>query len=185
MQAAICCKSFPTLPFAGRITLCQDPVGWKAPIRHHSPSNTPNGGPTTPAKQQHPAGLGVQLDQDMQPAQDDDVDVDSPTATANGPAVQAVSVEKKKKKLEKAAAKRPEGASGNGQAGAAAQEDPEKKAKKVNRLNVHHRVSCRCKEPRKTADGARASAYASPICVGCKAVTRVQPQLRTTIYCRI
>ena len=137
MQAAVRCKPFSTLPLAGSITLCQDPIGWKAPIRHHSPSSTPNADPTTPSKQQHPAALGLQPDQDMQPAQDNDLDVDSPTATANGPAVQPVSVEKKKKKPGKAAAKQPEGACDNGQAGAAAQEDPEKKAKKVRHLDVY------------------------------------------------
>ena len=94
-----------------------------------------NAGLTTPPKQQHPAGRGVQPDEDMQPAQGDDVDVDSPTATANGPAVQPVSVEQKKKPG-KNAAKQPESAI-NLQAGAAAQEDPEKKAKKVRHLDVH------------------------------------------------
>ena len=122
---------------AGSITLCQDLIGWKAPIRHHSPSNTPNASLTTPPKQQHPAGLGARPDEDTQPAQEDDVDVDSPTATANGPAVQPVSVEQKKKKPNKAAAEQPESASNNGQPSAAAQEDPEKKAKKVRHLDVH------------------------------------------------
>lgn len=78
----------------------------------------------------------MQPDQDRQAAPEDDTDVDSPTATANGPAVQPVSVEKKKKKPGKAAAKQPENASDNGQAGEAIHEDPEKKAKKVTQLDV-------------------------------------------------
>lgn len=112
--------------------MCQDPVGWKAPVRQHPPSNGPTPGPTTPPKQQQPAALGVQADHDMQAAPEEEVEVDSPTATENGPAVQPVSVEKKKKTAGKAAAKQPESASENGQA--AAQEDPEKKAKKVRHL---------------------------------------------------
>lgn len=79
----------------------------------------------------------MQPSQDRQAAPEDGVDVDSPTATANGPAVQPVSVEKKKKKPGKAAAKQPESASDNGQAGEAAQKDPEKKAKKVTHLDAH------------------------------------------------
>ena len=70
-------------------------------------------------------------------AQHADDGVDSPTATANGPAVQPVSAEKAKKPG-KQPAKQPSGTAAAGaaaggceQSGAAAQEDPEKKAKKV------------------------------------------------------
>lgn len=73
----------------------------------------------------------MQPDQDMEPA--DEEEVDSPTASANGPAVQPVSVEKKKKKKPgKPAAEQAGSAVENGQAGSSAQEDPEKKAKKVS-----------------------------------------------------
>ncbi|KAL3156713.1 hypothetical protein ABBQ38_000987 [Trebouxia sp. C0009 RCD-2024] len=107
-----------------------DSIGWKAPVRHYSPSSGPTADPSTPHKQQHPANLGLQPDQAMQAAHAAHEDeVDSPTATANGPAVQPVSVEKQKKPA-KGAAKQAEHAPENGQAGSAAQEDPEKKAKK-------------------------------------------------------
>lgn len=104
--------------------MCQDPIGWKAPVRSQHPS--------TPPKQQRPSDLSTQQDQDMQPA--DDGDVDSPTATANGPAVQPVSAEKAKKPGQ-GEAKQAAGASQGDQSGLAGAEDPEKKAKKVSAHN--------------------------------------------------
>ncbi len=101
--------------------MCQDLIGWKAPVRAHQAS--------TPPKQQRPSDLSMQPDQDMQPANDGDVD--SPTATANGPAVQPVSAEKAKKPS-KAAAKQAAAGQEGDQGAAAGQEDPEKKAKKVS-----------------------------------------------------
>ena len=101
--------------------MCQDSIGWKAPVRSQHPS--------TPPKQQRPADLSTQQDQEMQPV-DEDGDVDSPTASANGPAVQPVSAEKAQK-ASKAEAKQAAGASDGDQAGASASEDPDKKAKKV------------------------------------------------------
>ncbi len=46
--------------------MCQDLIGWKAPVRAHQAS--------TPPKQQRPSDLSMQPDQDMQPANDGDVD---------------------------------------------------------------------------------------------------------------
>ena len=105
--------------------MCQDPVGWK--VKHSQPS--------TPPKQQRPTDLSMQQNGDAQHADDG---VDSPTATANGPAVQPVSAEKAKKPskqpAKQASATAAAGAANGGgeQSGAAAQEDPEKKAKKVH-----------------------------------------------------
>lgn len=101
--------------------MCQDLIGWKAPVRSQHPS--------TPPKQQRPADLSMQQDQQMQPP-DADGDVDSLTASANGPAVQPVSAEKAKK-ASKAEAKQAAVASDGDRAGATGPEDPEKKAKKV------------------------------------------------------
>ena len=101
--------------------MCQESIGWKAPVRSQHPS--------TPPKQQRPADLSMQQDQEMQ-APHDDGDVDSPTASANGPAVQPVSAEKAKKGS-KGEVKQAACASDGDQAGASGPEDPEKKAKKV------------------------------------------------------
>ena len=101
--------------------MCQDSIGWKAPVRSQHPS--------TPPKQQRPADLSMQQDQEMQ-APHDDGDVEIPTASANGPAVQPVSAEKAKKGS-KGEVKQAACASDGDQAGASGPEDPEKKAKKV------------------------------------------------------
>ncbi|DBB14039.1 TPA: hypothetical protein ACH3X3_001004 [Trebouxia sp. C0006] len=115
------CTRHPALaPFVGGFTMCQDSIGWKAPVRSQHPS--------TPPKQQRPADLSMQQDQEMQ-APHDDGDVDSPTASANGPAVQPVSAEKAKKGS-KGEVKQAACASDGDQAGASGPEDPEKKAKK-------------------------------------------------------
>ena len=107
--------------------MCQDPIGWKAPIRTPSQPSTPQPTKHTKASQQQTAGLPTkQLEMTEEPIANGDVD--SPTATSNGPAVQPVSA--KKKGAEKGKGK-PQQATDDAAGNGAKNEDPEKKAKKV------------------------------------------------------
>ena len=93
----------------------------------------------------------MQSDQGREPSNGDDVD--SPTATANGPAVQPVSAEKAKKPG-KAVAKQAGASAEGGESGSAAQEDPEKKAKKVTVHGIavlQNRKCYRCTDIQMTA----------------------------------
>lgn len=111
----------------GDVTLCQDPVGWKAPIRNPSQPSTPQSTQHPKANQQQTAGHPIkQLEVSQEPVANGEVD--SPTATSNGPAVQPVSA--KKKGADKSKGK-PQQATDDSAGGDAKHEDPEKKAKKV------------------------------------------------------
>ena len=102
--------------------LCQDPIGWKAPVRTSQPSTPQHAKQATQT-----AGLPVkQLEVSEEPIANGGID--SPTATSNGPAVQPVSA--KKKGGDKGKGK-PDEASVDGAGGAKTSEDPEKKAKKA------------------------------------------------------
>ena len=111
----------------GDVTLCQDPIGWKVPIRTPSQPSTPQPTQHPKANQQQTAGHPIkQLEVSQEPVANGQVD--SPTATSNGPAVQPVSA--KKKGADKSKGK-PRQATDDAAGGDAKHEDPEKKAKKV------------------------------------------------------
>lgn len=136
MNASSCSVS---IRLTGDISLCQDPIGWKAPVRAPQPT-TPKQQKAKQQQQQQPqqtnhqqtANLPIkQLEVTEEPIANGDVD--SPTATSNGPAVQPVSAKKSK-----GSGKPQQAANATGGDEANVSEDPEKKAKKVWTMSNKH-----------------------------------------------